>query len=80
MTLRTLTARALYVVAEVIRLAAFAGIAFVILGSIAPDSSGVQPVTGPPFGIFVLTLALIGVAYLAVTLREAGERLGSTRR
>lgn len=80
MTVRKVAARVLSALGEAIRITAFMCIAFLIIGSIVPASSGAQPVTGPPAGVFVLTLALLGVVYLAVGLRELGDRLGSTTR
>lgn len=80
MTARRITGRMLSALGEAVRITAFMCIAFLLIGSIVPASSGVQPVTGPPAGVFVLTLALLGVVYLAVGLRELGDRLGSTTR
>ncbi|MFF9690248.1 hypothetical protein [Streptomyces sp. NPDC014623] len=80
MTIRKITGRALSFLGELVRFMAFMAAAFVILGSIVPASTGARPVTGHPAGLFVLTLALIGVAYLAAELRELGNRLSSTTR
>lgn len=76
MTVRKFTARALWAAGEWVRMAAFMAMAYLILRSIVPASSGAQP-AGPSGSVFVHTLALLGVVHLAVTLRDFGTRLGS---
>jgi hypothetical protein len=80
MTVRKITGRTLSFLGELVRFLAFMAAAFVVLGSIVPAGSGARPVTGHPIGLFVLTLALIGVSYLAAELRELGNRLSSNTR
>lgn len=74
MTTRTLAGRALTAAGETIRIVAFLCIALVILVSVAPADSGVH-LNGPAWGVFVVTLALVGVVHIATLIRDAGARL-----
>lgn len=76
MTTRTLAGRALTATGETIRIVAFLGIALVLLVSIAPTGSGVH-LNGPAWGVTVITLALLGVAYLAAGIRDFGTRIAT---
>lgn len=70
---RTVLARALVAAAHTLTVAAYLGIALVLLATIAPD--GVPRFDGPLWGAAVLCLALLGVDRLAVHMLAAGARI-----
>ena len=74
MTTRTLAGRALTAAGETLRIVAFMCIAVVLLVSIAPHDTGLH-LNGPAWGVLVVTLALLGVAFLATAVRDFGARL-----